>query len=86
MTTRIALLGAIAAATLAACASTSGTTKPVAAAAPAGCVRDTGSRIPAPQGCAAFGSTYTQQDLARTGQTMVGDALGLLDPTITVSH
>jgi hypothetical protein len=84
MTTRIALLGAIAAATLAACAT--GPTKPVASAAPAGCVRDTGSRVPPSKGCAGFGSTYTQEDLARTGQTTAGGALGLLDPTITVSH
>jgi hypothetical protein len=87
MTTRMTFWGAIGAvAALAACASTSRTTpgEPIAARAPAGCVRDTGSRIPAPSGCAGLGSSYTHEDIARTGQTTVSGALGLLDPTVTV--
>jgi hypothetical protein len=82
-------LSSIAAAlALGACASTSGNTpaKPVAAAPPAGCVSDTGSRISAPGGCAGFGHSYSQEDVRRTGQTNVGGALGLLDPTVTVNH
>jgi hypothetical protein len=90
MGTRMAALSSIAAAlALGACASTSGNvpTKPVAASQPAGCVSGTGSRIPAPPGnCAGFGNVYSQEDLKRTGQTTAGDALGLLDPTITVNH
>jgi hypothetical protein len=60
---------------------------PVAASAPAspGCLTVTGSRLPqkAPQ-CAGFGRSYTDQDLSQTGLTSVGDALGHLDPAITV--
>jgi hypothetical protein len=90
MSTRLAALSSIVAAlALGACASTSGNapTKPVAASQPAGCVSDTGSLIPAPPGhCAGFGSTYTQEDIQRTGKTTAGGALRLLDPTITVTR
>ena len=30
--------------------------------------------------------TYSQKDIERTGQTNVGDALQMLDPSITVHH
>jgi hypothetical protein len=90
MSTRMVALSSIAAAlALGACASTSGNvpTKPVAASQPAGCVSDTGSRIPGPPGnCAGFGNTYTQEDMNRTGKTTVGGALSLLDPTVTINH
>jgi hypothetical protein len=89
MTTRMAGLSSIAAAlVLSGCASTAGNTpaKPVAAAPPAGCVSDTGSRIAAPGDCAGFGRSYSQEDIKRTGQPTAGGALGLLDPTVTVSH
>jgi hypothetical protein len=90
MSTRMSVLSSIAAAlALGACASTSGNapTKPVTASQPAGCVSDTGSRIPAPPGnCAGFGSTYTQEDIEHTGKTTVGGALRELDPTITVNR
>ena len=89
MSARMRSLSTIAAAAaLAACASTSGTVpaKPLAARAPpAGCVQDTGSRIPAQSGaCSGFGHTFTHDDIDRTGETTPGDALRLLDPTITV--
>jgi hypothetical protein len=85
MTNRMVALAVLAATLgISACASTAGTAaKPVASATPAGCVRDTGSRVPATGVCPAFGRTYTQEDLARTGQTRASDALSLLDPTIT---
>jgi hypothetical protein len=86
MTTRMASLSVIAAAlALAACASTTATspTKPTAAAVPAGCVHDTGSRLSTPSGCTAFGRSYSQEDIARTGQWTASSALELLDPTIT---
>jgi hypothetical protein len=88
MTNRIAVLAAMATALgVAACASTPGTTpKPVASATPAGCVRDTGSRLTPAGGCAGLGRSYSHEDLARTGQTTVSDALGQLDPTITVTR
>jgi hypothetical protein len=38
-------------------------------------------------GCATPGkAVYTWQDLQRTGQTNLRDALGMLDPSLTVSH
>jgi hypothetical protein len=90
MSTRMTALSSIAAAlALGACASTSGNapSKPVAASPPAGCVRDGGSAIPAPPGnCASFGSTYTQEDIQHTGKTTIGGALGLLDPTVTITR
>ena len=90
MSTRMAALSSIAAAlALGACASTSGNVpaKRVAASPPAGCVSDSGSRIPAPPGnCAGFGNTYTKEDIQHTGKTTVGGALRELDPTVTITH
>jgi hypothetical protein len=40
-----------------------------------------------PGECSATpGRTYSQEDVQRTGQTNVGDALQMLDPSITVHH
>jgi hypothetical protein len=36
--------------------------------------------------CAGPGHTYSRADIDRTGATTVGEALRLLDPTITVSR
>lgn len=69
-----------------ACAATA-PPKPGAAAfvPPPGCVSNTATRIPtSPSECAGFGSTYTQQDIERTGQPTAGGALRLLDPSLTV--
>jgi hypothetical protein len=46
------------------------------------------SRIPRkPDECSPSpGRTYSQTDVERTGQTNVGDALQMLDPSITVHH
>jgi hypothetical protein len=45
------------------------------------------SRIP-PSGtqCAASGRSYSRKDIDNTGATTAGQALRLLDPSITVSH
>ncbi len=52
---------------------------------PPGCVATTGTAIPVSPGtCAGFGNTYTQQDIARTGQTSVAGALSVLDPALSV--
>ena len=52
---------------------------------PPSCLRVTGSRIPQKATeCAGFGRSYSEQDLNQTGLTSVGDALGHLDPSITV--
>jgi hypothetical protein len=49
-----------------------------------GCV--TGSRIPSSEPCAAFSRAYSDKDIQTTGATTAGDALRLLDPSITVSR
>jgi len=50
------------------------------------CIRDTGSRIPpAPGSCLnGPGRSISSTDIESTGKTQVGDALPLLDPSITV--
>ena len=46
-----------------------------------------GSRLPArADQCSTPGRTFSQADVERTGQAQVGDALPLLDPSITVHH
>jgi hypothetical protein len=54
----------------------------------AACVPATASRIPpSPGQCSSFpGRSYSGADLDKTGQPLVGDALGMLDPSITVHH
>lgn len=49
----------------------------------------TGSRVPPTspgQQCGVSGRTYSGDDLQRTGEEQVGDALQKLDPSITVHH
>lgn len=53
------------------------------AASNPGCVAHTGSRVPDPRGCVS-GRSYSQSDIAGTGQTTAAGALGLLDPALTV--
>jgi hypothetical protein len=69
------------------CAATSPSTKPAASADaknPA-CLTDTGDRISTGKpACRAFGRSYSKDDIDRTGATQAGDALTLLDPSITV--
>lgn len=50
------------------------------------CLRDTGSHIPPPKGqcLPVIGSSYSQEDIQRTGATNVGQALQMLDPSVTV--
>lgn len=50
------------------------------------CIRDTGSHIPPPKGqCLPVpGNSYSQQDIQRTGATNIGQALQMLDPSMTV--
>lgn len=59
----------------------------VAAANPRPC-SPSASRIPvSPEDCSASPErTYSREDVERTGQTNVADALGMLDPSITVNH
>ena len=47
----------------------------------------TATRPPAPgANCSGFGRSYSSEDMKLTGATIVGDALQLLDPSITVRH
>jgi hypothetical protein len=52
------------------------------------CSLATASRIPAKPGeCSASpGRTYSQTEVEQTGQTNLGEALQMLDPSITVHH
>jgi hypothetical protein len=61
--------------------------KPAATAATqdSNCLTETGSRIPSHKaGCRGYGRSYSSEDIDRTGSTNAGDALSLLDPSITV--
>ena len=63
----------------------SGATAAKAPAPPPGCVQGTGTLIPQKSApCAAFGHSYTEEDLRKTGATSPGDALRILDPSLTV--
>lgn len=50
------------------------------------CIRDTGSHIPPPKGqcLPVAGNSYSQKDIQHTGATNVGQALQMLDPSVTV--
>jgi hypothetical protein len=49
------------------------------------CLTETGSRIsPAPTKCSGVGRSYSNDDIQRTGLTNAADALGHLDPSVTV--
>lgn len=84
---RIAIV-ILAGATLFGCATTADNAKPkpavAATAKDPSCLTDTGSRISGNSKCRGFGRSYSNQDIDRTGQTSAGDALALMDPSITV--
>ncbi|MBU6417051.1 MAG: hypothetical protein KJS83_07770 [Xanthomonadaceae bacterium] len=79
-------------------AQTTAVTSNPQAAAPAGskravppldsrfCIRETGSHIPPPKGqcLPVAGNSYSQKDIQRTGATNIGQALQMLDPSVTV--
>ncbi|MEO7208603.1 MAG: hypothetical protein ABI356_13670 [Steroidobacteraceae bacterium] len=48
------------------------------------CLTETGSLIAGRSKCRGIGRAYSSEDIARTGKTSAGDALALLDPSITV--
>lgn len=52
------------------------------------CLRSTGSLIPPPKGqcLPVAGSSYSQQDLERTGTNDIGRALQMLDPSVTLGR
>ncbi len=49
------------------------------------CIRDTGSHIPPPKGqcLPVAGNSYSQKDIQRTGANNIGQALQMLDPSVT---
>jgi hypothetical protein len=75
---------------LAACTATTAGVKPNAAvpgpvADNPACLKSTASRIPdSAGGCSAFGRSYSNEDIQRTGSVTADEALRLLDPTVTV--
>jgi hypothetical protein len=89
---RTLLICAVVSASVIACSSTGparpDTTRTATAATARPCPQDTASRIPLRPGeCSSSpGRTYSDKDMERTGQTDVGNALQLLDPSITVHH
>lgn len=66
------------------------TSAPATRAVPApgsrNCVMSTGSHIPPPKGqcLPVVGTSYSQKDIQRTGAVNVGQALQMLDPSVTV--
>jgi hypothetical protein len=61
--------------------------KPAATAAmkDPNCLTETGSHVSAGKAaCRGFGRSYSHDDIDRTGLTNAGDALAVLDPSITV--
>lgn len=48
------------------------------------CLTETGSRVSSKSSCRGYGRSYSYDDIQRTGSFFPGDALAILDPTITV--
>jgi hypothetical protein len=76
---------------IAGCASTgnppAGNQATPVAATRVGCVDQTASLINQPgAGCIAPGHSYSQSDIANTGQTTAAGALRYLDPTVVIHH
>lgn len=84
------VLGASLVLTLGACATVSPTSEVARAVSLARvpervCVPDTATRIPVKgDECAAFGQSYTGDEIQSTGQRDLGQALLQLDPALTV--
>ncbi len=52
---------------------------------PVGCVNKTATRLPTnPSDCAGFGNSHSANTLRSTGEVQAGDALRMVDPTVTV--
>jgi hypothetical protein len=88
MMTYLRVVAAIGSALIAACATTATHVAPKAGASEAAaensaCLSQTGSRIPGAT-CSEIGRSYSSDDINRTGSTTAGEALPLLDPSITV--
>jgi hypothetical protein len=86
------IAGLMIAVALSGCATTAGNNaaKPAATATASKdptCLQDTGSRITSPGSkCRGIGSSYSSDDIDRTGSTSAAEALRLLDPAVTAHH
>ena len=81
--------GGIVAAILGLTACVSAGTKPNAAttATNTSCLSDTGSRFTTkPPDCSSFGSSYSSEDMSRTGKTDSAQALKQLDPSLRINR
>jgi hypothetical protein len=59
--------------------------KPVASSS--GCTRDTGTRLRRnTDGCPGIGSSYSKDQLFRTGASNPSGALRMLDPSVTITR
>jgi hypothetical protein len=85
--TQLCAAGGIAALVLFGCATTGGSVPPKSAAAnpPSTCLNDTATRLPS-AGCPGPGNSHSANDLRQTGKVDVGDALQMVDPTVTAVH
>jgi hypothetical protein len=85
MSAKIRIAGVLVAGLLFGCATTSQKPATSAALKDPNCLTETGSRISVGQSsCRGFGRSYSTEDIQRTGSTSAGDALALMDPSITV--
>jgi hypothetical protein len=50
------------------------------------CQQDRDAPADDPQDCAGFGNSHWDSAIKSTGQTQAGDALRILDPSVTVTH
>jgi hypothetical protein len=82
------LICAVVSASVIACSTTAPARPDSRTTAAASCPQNTASRIPMrPGDCSSTpGRTYSNEEIERTGQTNVGDALQMLDPSISVHH
>jgi hypothetical protein len=85
---RTVLICALVSASAAGCATPQARTDTQVAAVNHPCAVQSGSRLPVRPGeCNGLaGRSYSQDDMERTGKTNVGDALQLLDPSLSVHH
>ncbi len=77
----------VATVTLFGCATTTDSAKskpPTAAVTDPTCLTETGGLVSGTSKCRGFGRSYSAADIQRTGTTSAGDALAILDPSITV--
>jgi hypothetical protein len=59
---------------------------PQAAVTDPTCLDGTGTRLPAKSAQCSTGRSYSHDDITRTGATNPGEALQLLDPSVTVQR